>query len=410
MARECDRLTAVQVRQERKPGRHADGGGLYLFVKPDGRRTWVFRYTDRRTGKQRDMGIGNAVDVTLAHARKRAHEARLLLLDHGDPIEARGARAEAARIERANRLTFAQCAEQYIAAHRAGWRNAKHAEQWTATLETYGKPINPLPVADIDTALVLKCLQPYWTEKAETMTRVRQRIESVLDWATVRGYRKGENPARWRGHLDKLLPKRSKVKTVVHRPALAYAEMYEFMIELRQRNSLAARALELQILTATRPGGPAGAQWSEIDSVAETWTIPKGRMKAHKEHTVPLTKAAQALLRALPRINSFVFASVKGKPITTAAGQDLLKEMRPGFTAHGFRSTFRDWAGDKTAHPREIIEHALAHQLKDKAEAAYSRSSALERRAQLMADWASYLDTPPAGAIVTPDNGREGDA
>jgi integrase len=258
---------------------------------------------------------------------------------------------------------------------------------------TYCAPIWLLPIDTIDTTLVMRCLDPVWTTKTETASRLRGRMESVLAWATVRGLRTGDNPAAWRNHLDQLLPARNKVQAVEHRAALPYIEAAAFMSELRHRDTLAARVLELQILTATRPGEAAGAQWPEFDLYGAVWTIPADRMKAGKEHRVPLAPAVVKLLQALPRVDGNVFPGVKGKPITTSAAMKLLKELRPGLTAHGFRSTFRDWAAETTSHPREIIEQAMAHRLKDAAEAAYQRGDLLQRRAVLMADWAKYCDT-----------------
>lgn len=390
MARELNRLTALKVRKATKPGKYHDGAGLYLVIHPNGSRTWIFRWRDRVTGKLRDKGLGPAWDVSLEQAREKAKACRELVRNGGDPIEDARAAMAAKRVEFAKRLTFAECAAKYIEAHKAGWRNAKHGAQWVATLDTYAAPINPLPVAAIDTALVLKCIEPHWATKTETMTRVRQRIEKVLDWARVRDYRTGDNPARWKGHLDQLLPQRNKVQKVQHHAALPYADVPAFMVDLRHRNGLAALCLELQILTATRPGEAAEATWSEFDLRHATWTIAADRMKAGKEHRVPLSAPAVALLRSLPVHGAYVFPGVKGKPLTTAAGMGLLKRMRPGITAHGFRSTFRDWAGETTKHPREVIEHALAHQLKDKTEAAYQRGDLFKRRAALMDDWAKY--------------------
>ena len=402
MARVLNRLGTKAIENAKDGKRLADGGGLYLQVRGTSK-VWVFRYRDRATGKEHDMGIGPTHAVSLARARELAAHHRGLIAVGTDPLHNRRALENAEKAALARRLTFAQCAEKYIAAHRAGWRNAKHAGQWTSTLATYAEPINAEPVALVDTGMVMRCIEPHWATKAETMTRVRQRIEAILDWATVRGYRDGNNPARWKGHLDALLPRRSKVQTIAHRPALAFADMHAFMVELRQRQGLAARALELQVLTATRPGEAAGAQWSEIDLDAATWTIPAARMKAAREHRIPLAPAAVALLRTLATTGTegHVFPGVKGRSITTAAPMKLLSELRPGVTAHGFRSTFRDWAGETTAHPREVIEHALSHQLKDKAEAAYSRGDLLRRRELLMVDWSSYIDTAPHTGSVT---------
>lgn len=389
MATQVNRLTATSVKTK-KPGMHADGGLLYLLVKPDGRRSWIFRYRDRITGKLRDMGLGPAWDVSLAEARERASSLRRTLRDGQDPMAIKHALKTDARTQHEKRMAFGRCAELYIETHRSGWKNPKHAAQWDSTLRTHCASIWKLPVDAIDTVQVMKCLDPIWTTTTETASRVRGRIESVLAWATVRGLRSGDNPAAWRNHLDQLLPARNKVKKVEHRAALPYDDAATFMAELRLRDTLAARALELQILTATRPGEAAGAQWAEFDLQDAVWTIPGDRMKAGKEHRVPLAPAVTKLLKALPQIDNNLFPGVKGRPITTEAGMKLLKELRPGMTAHGFRSTFRDWAAEQTSHAREIIEHAMAHQLKDAAEAAYQRGDMLRRRAVLMKDWANY--------------------
>jgi integrase len=354
------------------------------------------------------MGLGpfGPHDVTLADARAEAGKARAMLRESPprNPIEHRRQTLQEAKLKHARRMTFEDCANAYIEAHKAGWKNPKHAAQWPATLKTYAGDLLPLPVEEIDTTLVIKALQPIWASKTETATRVRQRIESVLDWATARKFRKGENPARWRGHLDKLLPKPTKLKNVKHRPALPYPQVGVFVAALRKKDSHAAKALELQILTATRPGEVMGATWNEIDLQAKTWTIPAERMKANKEHVIPLSGRAVKILKSLPHASDFVFpgASLK-KSMTTAAGMKLVKEIRPGVTAHGMRSTFRDWAADQTAFPREVIEHALSHQLKDKAEAAYFRSDLMPKRTKLMNEWASYCDRISAdGDNVTP--------
>jgi integrase len=402
MKRERNRLTTVGMKALTKPGRYADGAGLYLLVKPDGRRTWVFRWRDRLTGKLRDKGLGAELDVGLAEARDRASACRRILRDGGDPIADPKQHILAARLERARRKTFGECKDAYIAAHAAEWRNEKHQAQWEATLTNYAAALLPLPVAEIDTAMVVNALEPIWTTKTETATRTRQRIEAVLDWATARKLRTGDNPARWRGHLDHLLASPNKLKAVKHRPALAYDELAAFMVELRAKSGYGARALELQILTAARPGEVAAATWGEFDLKGATWTIPGARMKAGREHRVPLAPAAVALLKALPRHPDstdadYVFPGLrKGQPMTTAAALKILKDLRPGVVAHGFRSTFRDWAADRTAYPREIAEAALAHQLSDKTEAAYRRTDLFEKRANLMRDWAKFCVTPRA--------------
>lgn len=395
-----NKLTALKVRSLKEPGRYSDGGNLYLFISKHGARSWVFRYADRITGATRDKGLGPVADVTLERARERAALCRQQLMEGADPIEAHRDRRRSAILDHAKRVTFGECCEKYIEAHRSGWRNAKHAEQWDSTLRTYCTLLWPLDVGAIDTGLVMRCLEPIWKTKTETASRLRGRVESVLAWATVRKFRSGDNPAAWRNHLDQLLPKRSKVQKVEHRPALAYSGMAAFMASLRDRQGLGARALELQILTATRPGEATGAQWNEIDLDNAVWTIPAERMKAAKEHRVPLSPAAVKMLRVLPRATQLVFPGTKGKPLTTAAGMQLLKDMEPGITAHGFRSTFRDWAAETTAHPREVIEAAMAHRLKDAAEAAYQRGDLLRRRARLMDDWARYCDAPKAGNVT----------
>ncbi len=388
-------LSPGSVIKKTEPGRYADGGGLYLWIKPDGRKTWTFRWRDKITSKLREAGLGSVTNqrVTLKMARERADEYRDMVWRGLDPIEEKRKRVQEARAALANRLTFSDCMTRYIEAHKTSWRNEKHTAQWSSTLNTYADPLMKLPVADIDDKLVLQCLEPIWTTKTETATRVRQRIEAVLNWATARKYRSGENPARWRGHLDTLLAKPTKLKNVVHRAALPYQQAGAFMVKLRKGDSMAARALELQILTATRPGEVVGATWAEFDLNGKVWTIPAERTKANKEHTIPLSPQAVKLLKSLTRVNDFVFPGVKlDKGMTTASAMKLLKRIEPGITAHGFRSTFRDWAADQTGYAREVIEHAMAHQLKDKAEAAYFRSDMIEKRARLMNDWANFCD------------------
>lgn len=394
--RALNRLTSKAVSNKRTPGRYADGGGLYLLVRPTGK-YWMFRFRDRATGRLRDHGLGPAWDVDLAEARERAAECRKLLRDGMDPIAAKRQMINQAKRARATAVTFGECVRLCIAKNRGEWRNAKHAQQWENTLATYAGKLNSLPVADIDTAMVRSVLEPIWSTKTETATRLRQRIEKVLDFATAAELRTGDNPARWRGNLKELLAKPSKLKDVEHRPALAYAGIGPFVAALRTRSGVAARALEFQILTATRPGETCGALWSEMDERQHVWIIPKGRMKAGKEHRVPLSAAALELLRKLPRTSDAVFPGMRGKPITTAATMKVLKSLRPGLTAHGFRSSFRDWAGETTSYPREVIEAAMAHRLKDAAEAAYARGDMLAKRARLMADWAHYCET------ITPD-------
>jgi integrase len=401
-----EKLTAIGVEKQAKSGRFADGGGLYLLVKPDGRKTWVFRWRDKVSGKLRDKGLGpyGKHDVTLAEARKVAGECRRMVRNNQDPIEEARQNLLDAKLAYAKRLTFGDCVDRYVDTHKAGWKNPKHAAEWPSSLNRYAGKLLPLPVADIDTNLVMQCIEPHWATKTETMTRVRQRIEAVLAWATVRKYRTGDNPAQWRNHLDKLLPAPNKLKNVQHLAALPYTEAGSFMAKLREKDSLASKALELQILTATRPGEVVNATWDEFDFDAKVWTIPKDRMKANKEHEIPLSPQAVKLIKSLPRVCDFIFPgpSLK-KGITTAAGMKLIKELHPGITAHGFRSTFREWSGDQTAFPREVIEHALAHQLKDRAEAAYYRKSQFPKRVKLMTSWAKFCDQLPVdSASVMP--------
>jgi integrase len=369
MTRTTGRLTALKVDKAKRPGMYADGGGLYLQVTQGGA-SWIYRYM--LAGRAREMGLGPRALFSLSAARAKALNARRLRHEGIDPIEIRHAERAKARLDAARAVTFNQCAESYIKAHRAGWRNEKHAAQWTSTLATYAGPvIGALPVQAIDTALVLKVLEPIWTTKPETASRLRGRIEAVLDWAKVRGYRAGENPARWRGHLDKLLPARGKVRKVEHHAALPYAELPAFMSELREHSSLIARALEFTILSATRTSETIGASWDEIDIEAKVWTIPGGRMKAGKEHRVPLCDRALGILRGLHRHGERIF------PLTDdAAMLKLLRGMRPGQTVHGSRSSFRDWAAETTNFPNHVVEMALAHTIGDKVEKASRRSPA----------------------------------
>ena len=386
-----------------KPGMVAVGGGLYERTKTNGARYWVFRWRDRVTSKLRDRGIGPAIKITKPQAVRIAKGYAARVAEGGDPIKEARAKVEADRIAKAKDITFGECCTKYIDTHRAAWRNAKHAAQWTSTLETYCAKLSPLPVASIDTAMVLNVLEPIWATKNETASRIRMRTENVLDWAAARDYRGGDNPARWRGHLDKLLPKPAKVKRVQHRCALPHAELGDFMTELRARALLTARALELQILCASRPGEAAGAQWPEIDLRRAIWIIPGERIKAGREHRVPLSAPAVTLLKALPRIDGNVFPGGRaGQHVTTDGMLKCLHAIRDDLDAHGFRSTFRDWAAECTAYSRETAERALAHVTKDKSEAAYFRSDLFDKRRRLMEDWARYCDTPSPKDNVTP--------
>lgn len=408
MARKINRLTPREAASKTMPGLYGDGAGLYLQVGPTGGKSWLFRYMIDR--KAKNMGLGPVHTISLAEAREQAQEARKLLLVGIDPVEEKRKRLAALKVTTAKTLTFDECAEKYIASHRAGWKNPKHGDQWVSTLASYASPhFGKLPVDAIDTGMVLKALEAIWRDKAETATRVRGRIESVLNWATVRGYRKGENPARWKGHLDTLLPARSKVAKVQHHAALPYGDMGTFFVALSQQPGTGAQALRFTILTAARTGETIGAQWDEIDLENALWTVPASRMKAEREHVVPLSGNVLKLLKALPREenNPFVFIGTRERHgLSNMSMLEVLRRMeRSDLTVHGMRSTFRDWAGEQTAFPREVIEHALAHQLKDKAEAAYQRGSLLDKRRKLMEAWATYCNTPPGKAKVTPIRG-----
>jgi integrase len=409
--RTIGRRTALRIEKAKEPGMYADGGGLYLRITPDGTKNWVLRYMLNR--RPRWMGLGPFPLYGLQEARGRALDARKLRHDGIDPIETRRAERARQRLDEAKAITFRQCAESYIKAHRAGWRNAKHAAQWEATLATYAAPIMPLPVQAIDTGLVLKVLEPIWTQKPETASRVRGRMESILDFAKVRGYREGENPARWRGHLDHLLPARSKVRKVAHHAALPYGELPTFLTALREREAVAARALEFLILTAARTGEVIGARWREIDLLEKVWTIPAERMKAGRDHRVPLSPRALDILRDMAVFrpandgdDAFVFASsTRGQPLSNMAFLMLIRRMdRDNLTAHGFRSTFRDWTAERTNFPAEVAEMALAHAVGDKVEAAYRRGDLFEKRRRLMQQWAAFCATasPQAGNNVAP--------
>ena len=408
MARAIGKLTALKVEKAKQAGMYPDGGGLYLRVtegrtKEDGTKSWVFRFM--LNGRPRWMGLGPLALFGLQEARGRALDARRLRHDGIDPIDARRAARIRQQLEAAKAVTFRQCAESYIAAHRSGWRNAKHAAQWDATLATYAYPsIGALPVQAIDIGLVCKVLEPIWKAKPETAGRVRGRIEAILDWAKVRGYRAGENPARWRGHLDKLLAARSKVRQVEHHAALPYAEVPSFLANLREQEGIAAYALEFLIHTAARTGEVIGARWSEMDLLDKIWTVPADRMKAHREHRVPLSVRALAILKQLQAhrpcddLDGCVFPG--GKPNTALSNMAflmLLRRMeRTDLTAHGFRATFRTWAAERTGFQREVIEAALAHAIESKVEAAYQRGDLFDKRRRLMDAWTTFGMTPVA--------------
>jgi integrase len=399
------KLTSRKI-ETAKPGKYEDGGGLRLVVSNAGARNWVLRFTIN--GKRREMGLGSLPDVGLAEARDKATEYRKQAKNGVDPIEARQTEPE-------KTPTFTTCAARYIRAHRRGWKNAKHARQWVSTLKTYARPaIGSKKVNAIATEDILKILSPIWTSKTETAKRVQGRIENILDYAAAHKYRDPLNPARWRGHLDKLLPRPSRVKKVTHHPAMAHTEVPAFMKELSNNSSVSALALRFLILTATRTNEVLQAQWSEIDLEAAVWTIPAERMKARREHRVPLSDVTLNILDALPRVegNPYVFTGThQGRPLSNMALLQLMRGMgygvnceRGAYVPHGFRSSFRDWSGEVSSFPRDVAEMALAHVIENKVEAAYRRGDLFEKRRKMMQEWAAYLDKLTTGAKVIPIN------
>jgi integrase len=393
-------LTAIRVRTA-PPGRYADGDGLYLLVRESGR-FWVMRY--RFAGADRELGLGRAGGrgaVTLAEARQATQGHRAALRAGIDPIDQKRAASAALvaskRTARADAMTFRAVTAQYLAAHEGAWRNVKHRAQWRATLDAHALPIfGDKPVAEIDTDDVLRVLEPIWGTIPETASRLRGRIESVIDYAITREWRTTANPARWKGHLSTQLPAPSKLRTIEHHAALPWRRMAAFMAELRAQHVIPARALEWTILTAARTGETIGARWDEIDAAERVWTIPAGRMKMGVEHRVPLSAAALAVLDGVSDLRGysggFVFPGGReGKPLSNMAMAMLLRRMNHGnVTAHGFRSAFRDWCGESTDTPREIAEACLAHSTGNKVEAAYRRGDALEKRRAVMEQWAAF--------------------
>jgi integrase len=418
MARQQQRLSALQVTKLTKPGLYGDGGGLTLQITPSGAKSWLFRYMV--SGKSFGMGLGPTHTVSLAEARQKALDARKLLIEGINPLAAKKKNLIAAALASARMMTFDQCAKAYIMAHKASWKNAKHVDQWTNTLNTYASPVfGHLPVAEIDTGLVVKCLAPIWESKTETASRVRGRIESVLGWATTSGYRTGENPARWKGHLENLLATISKSSRTKNHPSLPWPRIGEFILALRAREGVSARAVEFAILTACRSGEARGAQWAEFDMAGKIWTIPAERMKAKREHQVPLSDATLALLESITKDDDadVVFAGTKGQPLSDMSLTAVIRRMNgdekpvwvdpngDSITIHGFRSTFRMWAAETTNYPREVAEHALAHQLPDAVERAYQRGSQFAKRTALMSEWAVHCAALPTNAEVKPIRG-----
>jgi integrase len=408
MPRKAPELSPLEVRRLMKPGRWSVGGvdGLALQVTSTGARSWVLRLS-AGAGRRREMGLGSFPSVTLAEARDQARQHRALAQDGIDPIAARQASRSAAFAEQQAQKTFSEVAAQYIAQHERSWKNAKHQGQWAATLRTYAEPvIGRLLVRDIRPAHVIGVLEPIWTTKTETATRVRSRIELVLDYAAARGYREGPNPARWKGNLDAALPNASKVAPVRHHAAIGVKEVPSFMKCLRSQPGVGARALEFAVLTAARSGEVRGATWAEIDLNSALWTIPAARMKSGREHRVPLSKSALNLLRSLPgdRVpQNHVFSGMRGS-LSDMSLTAVLRRMRVPATAHGFRSTFRDWVAECTDYSREVAEMALSHAIGDKVEAAYRRGDLLDKRVALMGDWSSFVSGPRRRAAKSQDS------
>jgi integrase len=393
MARPINKLTTKTVNALKVPGYYSDGNGLYLQVSKSITKSWLF--ISKTDGKKTEIGLGSIDTVTLAEARILAHNHKKTLATGINPLVEKRKKEQDRLLANALNMTFQQCATSFIEIHKHGWKNAKHASQWQNTLTQYcDHIIGHLSVADIDTALVTKCLEPIWIEKNETASRLRGRIEQVLSWATVKGLRTGANPAQWRGHLDQLLPKPSKVQTTKHYPALPFSEMAKFMKLLQQQDGIAAKCLEFTILCAARTNEAIGATWNEINLDAKTWTIPAVRMKAEKEHRVPLSDRSIEILEEMQlfTINNFVFPSGT-KGLSNMAMLKLLKRMdRQNITVHGFRSSFRDWAAELTEYSNEVVEMCLAHTIKNLAEAAYRRGDLFEKRLHLMNNWAKYCN------------------
>jgi integrase len=414
MARTIGRLKAIAVAKVTKPGMYGDGGGLFLQVTSPTAKSWVFRYT--RHGRERYAGLGSAFTISLQRAREDARQFRELLHDGIDPLEHRNAKRLRNRLEAAKSVTFDECVEAYVAAHEAGWSNSKHRQQWRTTLRDYASPVlGGLAVQAIDTGLVMQALEPIWATKAVTARRLRGRIETVLDWATVRGFRSGDNPARWRGHLKVLLPARSKERAVNHHAALAYSDIGRFMAALSEQKGVAARALEFCILTASRSGEVLGVTWDEIDAASATWTVPAQRMKGGREHRVPLCAWALAIVEKLRDLGTdYVFPGARERhPLSKTALPEVLerKALRHigggNITVHGMRSAFRDWAAETTSFPNHVVEMALAHAIPSAVEASYRRGDLFAKRRKLMEAWAAYCSAPGrAGDVVQLRGGR----
>ena len=398
-------LTALEISRLTEKGRYSVARNLYLKVESPHSRSWVMIIVVGN--KRRYIGLGSYPATSLAKAKERVREYRELVTQGIDPIEQKKEIQSALKARQAKEITFKECAINYIDTHSNAWKSKRTHQDWPRSLEAYAYPtIGKMLVKDVEQSHILTILNPIWTDKTETATRVRNRIEAVLDWAAASGYRERDNPARWKGRLDKLLPSPSKIAKVKHHTALPIDETPVFVKELVNNNSLSAQCLLFLILTATRSGEARGAMWSEIDFESKVWTIPTERMKAGKEHQIPLSDQAINLLHSLPRvINSlYVFPSTKGKPLSDMSLSMLMRRMNATAVPHGFRSTFRDWAGDKTNYPRDLAEAALAHTVSNQVEAAYRRGTALEKRREMMQDWGDFIysqtNTKEASKII----------
>lgn len=390
-------LTQIGVQRLKETGLHSDGLGLYLFVKPTGAKSWVLRYM--LNGRARAMGLGGYPDITLAAAREKAAAYRVIIKSGTDPLDGKHESKAKAHAEAAKRINFSKAAAEYIESHKSGWKNAKHIEQWRTSIKDYADGIiGTLDVSVIEVAHILRIMQKddLWTTKTETATRLRGRIEKIIDWATVRGFRKGENPARWKGNLEALLPAPAKVQKRAHFPAMPYKQMADFMPKLQAMGGTAARAVEFLILTATRSGEVRGARWEEINLDEKLWSIPAERMKMKKEHRVPLVDAAiEVLNKMAPQEAGLIFQGREKEgepqPLSDMTLSAVLRRMEyKTETIHGFRSSFRDWGAELTDYPSEVLEMALAHKVANSVEAAYRRGDLFDKRKALMTDWAKF--------------------
>ena len=408
MAKLVKQLSDIKIKKLSKPGAYPDGDGLYLQIRSSGAKDWFYRYQLGDKGKKK--GLGPYPTISLEKAREDAHECRILRKNGIDPIEHQKAKESQKALAESKSITFKDCALAYIEAHKRGWKNKKHLSQWENTLSTYTYPvIGKIAVQDVDIDLIMKILEPIWFEKTETASRVRQRIENVLDWATVRKYRQGDNPALWRGRLDKLLPQRNKVQKPKHFAAMDYRELPLYFKSIRQKDTLTSKALAFTILTVTRTSEARGATRKEIDDKAKSWIIPENRMKTEREHRIPLSVEALKILQEMEpfkrHTDDLIFPGLaQAKPISDASLLKLVKQTHPTLTVHGFRSSFRDWCAEQTNYPREVAEAALAHVIKDKTEAAYQRGDMFEKRRKLMDSWADYCLNDKNMADVVPIN------